>query len=159
MEQDRLEAFMTLITSASRSITKLKSRGMAVYGLGSTHTACVRVLYNAPNGLTRTQLSNKCELDKAQISRIVGELEEKGFVSESPGASSYKKRILLTNHGKRIAEDINRLVLDINTLVSGEIPDEDIETFYRVFGIICKNLKAKEDYFSEKPANADPHTN
>lgn len=150
MEQDRLEAFMTLITSASRSITKLKSRGMASYGLGSTHTACVRVLYTAPNGLTRTQLSNKCELDKAQISRIINELTEKGYVTENPGPSSYKKRILLTDKGKGISEEINKLVLDINTLVSGEIPDEDIETFYKVFGIICKNLKEKENYFDDK---------
>lgn len=150
MEQDRLEAFMTLITSASRSITKLKSRGMASYGLGSTHTACVRILYGTPNGLTRTQLSNKCELDKAQISRIINELVEKGYVTENPGPSSYKKRILLTEKGKRITEEINQLVLDINTLVSGEIPDADIETFYKVFGTICQNLKDKENYFNEK---------
>ena len=39
MEQDRLETFMTHVIGASRSITKIKARGMSNYNLGSTHTA------------------------------------------------------------------------------------------------------------------------
>ena len=145
MEQDRLDEFMTLIVGASRCVTKLKSRYMARYGLGSTHTMCIRKLYSSKSGLTRTQLSDLCELDKAQVSRIIVELTQKGFVSEGPGSSNYKRRVILTNEGKRIAEEINSIVLQINNYVSAEIPHEDIETFYRVFDLIHKNLKVAED--------------
>ena len=147
MEQDRLETFMTHIISASRSITKLKARGMSNYNLGSTHTACLRVLFKSRNGLTRTQLAKKCELDKSQISRIINELEEKGYINESSEATSYKRKITLTEEGKRITMEINKLVLDINDVVSGEIPSEDIETFYTVFDTICSNLKQAESFF------------
>ena len=145
VEQDRLDEFMTLIVGASRCVTKLKSRYMARYGLGSTHTMCIRKLYSSKSGLTRTQLSDLCELDKAQVSRIIVELTQKGFVSEGPGSSNYKRRVILTNEGKRIAEEINSIVLQINNYVSAEIPHEDIETFYRVFDLIHKNLKVAED--------------
>ncbi len=145
MEQDRLEAFTTLVTNASRSITKIKHRGMAGYGLGSTHTVCIRKLCAAPDGLTRTQLAEACELDKAQISRIIGELSDKGYVV-SP-KSGYKCKITLSDSGRRIAEDINRLVLDINNFVSGEISPHDIEAFYKVFNKICEGLKIAEGYF------------
>ncbi len=150
MEHDRLETFMTHVTGASRSITKLKARGMSNYNLGSTHTACLRVLFKSRNGLTRTQLAKKCELDKSQISRIINELEEKGYVSESAEVTSYKRKISLTDEGARITEEINKLVLDINDFVSGKIPSEDIETFYRVFCTICTNLKNAEEHFVPK---------
>lgn len=145
MEHDRLEAFMTLIKGASGSITKIKSRGMSCYGLGSTHTACMRRLYDAPDGATRTQLAEACELDKAQITRIVSELSEKGYVTERSGASNYKRRIVLTEKGQTVTSEINSIVLNVNQFVSQNIPDEDIATFYRVFGEICTRLKLAEE--------------
>ena len=145
MERDRLDEFMTLVVGASRCVTKLKSRYMSKYGLGSTHTMCIRKLYASKSGLTRTQIADKCELDKAQVSRIIGELAQKGFVSEGSDTSSYKRRVTLTDEGKKTAEEINDAVLRINTYVSQEIPEEDVETFYRVFDHIYKNLKIAEE--------------
>lgn len=145
MEQDRLDKFMTLVVGASRSVTKLKSRYMASFGLGSTHTMCIRKLYASENGLTRTQISEFCELDKAQVSRIISELAQKGYAVEGPGKSNYKRRVVLTDDGKKIAAEINSIVLSINTAVSEEIPPEELEVFYKVFGIICDNLKNAEE--------------
>jgi DNA-binding MarR family transcriptional regulator len=147
VEQDRLETFMAHVTGAARSITKIKARGMSSYNLGSTHTACLRVLFKSKNGLTRTQLTKKCELDKSQISRVINELEEKGYVTETSETTGYKRKISLTPEGIQITEEINRLVIAINDSVSGEISPEEIETFYRVFGKICTNLKHAEGYF------------
>ncbi len=145
MEHDRLDKFMTLVIGASRSVTKLKARYMTEYGLGSTHTMCIRKLYSSPDGLTRTQLAEQCELDKAQVSRIVNELAERGCISEAQAKSNYKRKIVLTDYGCHIAEDINQIVLRINQFVSGKLTDEEITTFYRVFGQICENLKAAEE--------------
>ncbi len=145
MDQDRLDQFMTLVVGASRSVTKLKNRYMTEYGLGSTHTMCIRRLYASPEGLTRTKLAEVCELDKAQVSRIIVELTENGYVSEGPGSTNYKRRIRLSEEGRRIAEDINDKVLRINQFVSGKITKEEIATFYRVFGEICENLKLAEE--------------
>ena len=145
MEQDRLDKFMTLVVGASRSVTKLKSRYMAKYGLGSTHTMCIRKLYASEKGLTRTQLAEYCELDKAQVSRIIVELAQKGYATEGPGNSNYKRRVSLTKEGKLVAEEINNIVLKINTYVSEEIPEEELDVFYSVFEKICDNLKASEE--------------
>ncbi len=145
MEQDRLDKFMTLVVGASRSVTKLKSKYMTEYGLGSTHTMCIRKLYSSPEGLTRTALSELCELDKAQVSRIVSELAEKGCITERGGPSNYKRRVRLTDEGRRIAEDINGKVLRINEYVSGTLTNEEIDTFYNVFSLICTKLRQAEE--------------
>ena len=149
MGQDRLDEFMTLVVGASRSVTKLKSRYMANFGLGSTHTMCIRKLYASEKGLTRTQIAECCELDKAQVSRIIGDLAQKGYAIEGPSSSNYKRRVVLTPNGKRVAEEINGIVLKINTSVSEEIPMEEIEVFYSVFEKICDNLKAAEETSSK----------
>lgn len=140
---------MTLLSGASKSLTKVKNKGMAKYGLGSTHTMCLRKLYTAPNGLTRTQLSEACSLDKAQITRVVGELVKKGYVCESSERSSYKRHVMLTDEGKRITTDIFEIVLAVNEAVSGDISEADISKFYEVFTKICDGLKRAEDYFAE----------
>lgn len=145
MEQDRLDKFMTLVVGASRSVTKLKSRYMAKFGLGSTHTMCIRKLYASEKGLTRTQLAEYCELDKAQVSRIIGDLAQNGYATEGQGKSNYKRRVSLTDEGKLVAEEINNIVLRINTYVSEEIPQEELDVFYSVFEKICDNLKASEE--------------
>ena len=106
---------------------------MSEYGLGSTHTTCIRMLYSATDGLTRRQLTEKCELDKAQISRVINELSERGYVVECPAKSSYRKKIMLTDSGKTVALEINKIVVEVNNFVSGDISDEDINAFYRVF--------------------------
>ena len=150
MEHDRLEAFMTLVTGASRSITKIKTKYMSNYGLGSTHTACMRKLFDCPDGVTRTQLAESCDLDKAQVTRIINELAEKGYAIESGAKSQYKRRVMLTETGRKVTTEINDIVLNFNEYVSEKISCDELETFYKVFGIICTNLKSAEE-FSEPP--------
>lgn len=145
VECDRLDMFMTLTGSAAKSITRIKHMRMAKYGLGSTHMSCLRKLYVAQNGLTRTQLSKLCGLDKAQITRIIGELCKKGFTVEESTGSGYKNKIFLTDIGRETTEEIYRIVLEVNEYVSGGISQEDIDHFYKVFDRICSGLKRAEE--------------
>ena len=56
-----------------------------------------------------------------------------------------EKRLKLTPMGKDIAEEINALVLKINSYVSKDFTDEEITNFYKVFDVICERLKESED--------------
>lgn len=159
VKHDRLDVFSSFVVGASRSVTRLKGKYMTAYGLGSTHTVCIRRLKGARDGITRTRLAECCELDKAQVSRIVNDLSKKGYVTESPERSRYKRKIRLTEAGMRIADDIDRIVLDINNFVSSEIPEEEINTFYKVFETICNNLKRAEQCSVEDITNTRKELN
>jgi MarR family transcriptional regulator for hemolysin len=146
MEQDRFDEFYYHASCALKSIQKLKNKAMIPIGLASAHTMCLRHLYAAPDGLTRTRLVHLCDIDKAQVSRIINELCARGYVIETEDESiNYKKRLKLTPMGKDIAEEINVLVLKVNTYVSKDFTEEEITTFYRVFDVICERLKESED--------------
>ena len=146
MEQDRFDKFYYHTSCALKSIQKLKNKAMLPFGLASAHTMCLRHLYNAPEGLTRTRLTHLCDIDKAQVSRVINELCSRGYVIEKEDESiNYKKCLRLTPMGKEIAEEINRIVLKVHSYVSGDFSEEEIHTFYRVFDVICDKLREAED--------------
>ena len=146
MEQDRFDKFYYHATCALKSIQKLKSKVMFPFGLASAHTMCLRHLYNAPEGLTRTRLVHLCDIDKAQVSRIINELCARGYVTETEDETiNYKKSLKLTPMGKNIAEEINKLVVKVNSYVSEDFSKEEIDNFYKVFDVICDKLREAED--------------
>ncbi len=143
--RDRFTDFSTLIYHASRSLHRLKTRGMKAYGLGSTHTFCLRTLQKHKDGMTRTQLAEACLVDKAQISRLIAELTEMGYVLEASKGAGYRKKIVLTEHGRQVADGIDGMVNHVLDYVSGEISEEEIEQMYRTLTVICEKLKRAEE--------------
>ena len=140
------EAFNALLGNTMKSLEHLKAKGMGEYGLSGTHTLCLRNLYEAPEGLTRTELSVRCGVDRAQITRVIGELLSKGIVFEVGGRSNYRKKCVLTEEGRRTASEIDALVKKINSFVSGDIPPERLQSFYETLREICENLKRAEEF-------------
>lgn len=138
------DVFHSLIVCAIKHIERLKSKGMNEYGLSATHTLCMRRLFEAESGLTRTELAHACQVDRAQITRVIGELLSKELVEEVGQGSGYRKKCQLTPKGKEIAAEINDLVARIQCFVSGGIPPEDLAVFYRTLRAICDNLKEAE---------------
>ena len=139
--EHRFETFTVLITKINRCIRKIKNLEMAEYGLRSAHISCLYYLYGE-NDLTATDLCERCEEDKATISRALDYLESNGYIScESKSAKRYKSPLLLTEKGKevsrQIAEKINR-VLDE---VSAGLSEAERVSFYRSLSIISNQLE------------------
>ena len=142
--QTGFEAFHGHIASAAKNLEKLKSKGMGDYGLSGTHTLCMRQLSESSQGLTRTELAYRCNVDRAQITRVIGELLAKEYVKEIGNGSNYRKKCVLTEEGRKISQDINDRVKRIQQFVSGEIPKESLEIFYKTLEEICDNLEKAE---------------
>ena len=147
MEIDRFERFNQHYLGALKSIQSLKVKHMEKYGLTGTHTMCLRHLCENGNGLTKGEIASLCDIDKAQITRIVNELIKKEYVTSDTSQRAYNRRFFLTDMGRKITDEINEKIIEINTFVSGDISDEDIEHFYKIFGRINKNLKIAETKF------------
>ncbi len=139
--KDRFETFTVLINRISRSIRKIKNQEMAEYDLRSAHISCIYYLYFAEN-MTATELCERCEEDKATISRALEHLETNGYlVCECKNAKRYKSPLVLTEKGremgKRIADKIDA-VLD---KVSVGLSEAEREAFYRSLSIISDVLE------------------
>ena len=149
MVGDNFERFAQMLSTASKSIFRLKSRCMSKYGLSSTHTLCLRSLYENSEGMTKSEIAEFCDIDKAQITRIMSELVDKGYVVADKSMRAYNRKFLLTQEGLRITEEINGTVETVVKYVNQDIPKEDIEHFYSIFEAINEKLRSSEEYFKE----------
>ena len=77
--ENRFETFTVLVSRISRNIRKLKNQEMSEYNLRSAHVSCLYYLY-ASRGLTATDLCERCDEDKATISRALEYLEAHGYL-------------------------------------------------------------------------------
>ena len=137
---ERFETFTVLINRISRNIRKIKNQEMAEYNLRSAHISCLYYLYRTP-GLTATELCERCEEDKATISRALDYLETNEYlICKSPTTKRYKSPLVLTDKGtlvgKKIADKID-LVLEEMSL---GLSEEDRILFYRSLTIISESL-------------------
>ncbi len=140
--KERFETFTVLINKISRNIKRIKNQEMAEYGLRSTHVSCLYYLYSK-RSVTATELCEKCEEDKATISRSLDFLESNGYLTcDAKHAKRYRSPLVLTEKGmeagKRITDKVNR-VLEKTGI---GLTEEERAAFYRYLSIISRNLES-----------------
>lgn len=137
---NRFEMFTTLVNRISRSIRKIKLQEMADYGLRSTHISCLYYLY-VSNGLTATDLCERCEEDKAAVSRALEYLETEGYLTcEAQGVKRYRSLLTLTDKGREVGRIIAEKIGSVLDVLGQELSDEERQTFYRSLSIISERL-------------------
>ena len=115
---------------------------MAEYGLRSAHVSCLYFIYRAEN-ITATELCEKCEEDKATISRALDYLETNEFIScQSKSAKRYKSPLILTEKGLAIGKKIADKIDGVLYQISFGLNDEERNQFYRSLSIISESLDA-----------------
>ena len=138
--KERFETFTVLIAKISRNIRKIKIQEMSEYGLRSAHVSCLYYLYSAKT-LTATELSERCEEDKATISRSIDFLEKEGYiVCESQTAKRYRSPISLTDKGNEVGEKIFDKVNHVLEEISQVLPEEERIEFYKSLSVISDSL-------------------
>ena len=138
---ERFETFTVLINRISRNIRKIKNQEMAEYNLRSVHVSCLYYLYIS-SGATATDLCERCEEDKATISRAIDYLETNGFLTcESKTAKRYKSTLMLTDKGNEVGKQIGDKISAVLDTVSVDLTEEERAAFYRSLSIISKSLE------------------
>ena len=138
--KERFETFTVLINRISRNIRKIKNQEMAEYHLRSAHISCLYYLYSG-QGLTATELCERCEEDKATISRALDYLENNGYLfCESKSAKRYKSPLMLTDKGAAVAKKIADKIDGVLDEISVRLTEEERVAFYRSLAIISDSL-------------------
>lgn len=140
--QERFETFTVLINRISRNIRRIKNQEMAEYNLKSAHVSCLYYLYSG-KGITATELCERCEEDKATISRALDYLAHNGFVTrETECAKRYKSPVLLTEKGLEVGQKIANKIAAVLESISGGLSEEERTAFYRSLAVISGSLEA-----------------
>ena len=137
---ERFEKFTVLINRISRNIRKIKNQEMAEYSLRCSHISCLYYLYTS-GGLTATDLCERCEEDKAAVSRALEYLENNGYlICESKSAKRYKSLLRLTDKGLDIGKRIADKIAYVLEEISVEMTEEERIQFYHSLTLISKGI-------------------
>lgn len=148
--RDRFETFTVLIAKISRNIRKIKNLEMADYNLRSPQISCLYYLYSSGD-LTATDLCERCEEDKATISRSLEYLENNGYlICESKLAKRYKSPLVLTEKGKEAGRKIADKIDSVLDEISIGLTEEERIAFYRSLSIISNGLESISNRLDEK---------
>lgn len=140
--QERYETFTVLINRINRNIRKIKNQKMSEYKLRSVHVSCLYYLYLA-NGLTATELCERCEEDKATISRALDYLEKNGYLTcETKSVKRYKSPMILTDKGVEAGKTITVKIDGVLDEINADLTEEERTVFYRSLSIISERLEA-----------------
>ena len=140
--QQRYETFTVLINRISRNIRKIKNQEMAEYDLRSVHISCLYHLYLS-DGLTATELCERCEEDKATISRGLDYLEQRGYLTcVSKSQKRYKSPLTLTDKGAEAGKKIADKIDGVLEQISDGLTEEERVAFYRSLAIVSDSLDA-----------------
>lgn len=137
----RYEQFSFVISSIYRSIQKIEREEMVKYGMKGAYAQYLAALNRHPDGLTSAQLCDICDRDKAAVSRVVAEMEEKGLVNRTGARDSmYRARLTLTEDGKRAADYVKRRARAAVEAGGRNLTEENRRIFYESLDIIAANL-------------------
>ena len=139
---DRYEQFSALISGAYRQIQKLEREEMEKYGFKGAFAQYLLAMNHYPDGMTAAQLCEVCDKDKAAVSRVLAEMEEKGLVQKTgEKAHPYRAALILTAKGRDAAAFVAKRAT-IAVAKAGEgLSDADRKIFYAALERINTNLQ------------------
>lgn len=144
---DRFERFTCAVIVINRYWRKIAAKAMKKYGLKGAFTQYLMALYRSPDGLNSVDLGKACDKNKADVSRALATLEEKGLAERESvtGKSLYRAKIKLTAEGTRVAEEIRGSVEHAVELGGRNLSETQRELFYKALESISDNMRGLSD--------------
>lgn len=139
---DRFARFSLAINEIYRYWHQLTAEEMAVYGLKGPHCTYLFQISRHENGLTAPQLCELCRKDKADVSRTMAILENKGMVTkEGTHQNLYRGVYRLTDLGRQAAEHVSRRASLAVELAGKDLSDAERGIFYKCLESITTSLR------------------
>lgn len=143
---ENFSAFAISLENINKCITKIKNNKIAEYGIRIAHFNFMIHIDVSKEGLTHTEISQDCGVDKAFVSRATAELIRGGFIKINQkfnDGRKYRNKYILTEKGKSVIQETKDMIEKYLTEVFGKISETDLNSFVKVILSFSENLSAK----------------
>ena len=139
---NRFEQFSSVIFGIHRYIQKLERDEMIKFGYKGAYAQYLMILSEHPKGLIASRICEICDKDKAAVSRIIAEMQEKNLVvRECAENRVYRGVVRLTEHGQEVAYHVCQKAKDAVAAIGREsMNDEERVVFYAILDRIHAQL-------------------
>ena len=134
------------LENINKCITKIKSIKISEFGIRSAHFNCLMRIDLSSEGLTPTELSKDCGVDKAFVSRTTADLMNGGFIQINQkfnDGRKYRNKYILTEKGKEVIKETKALIEKYFMDISDKISEYDMKCFLRVIFAISESVEKK----------------
>ena len=141
--QEHFEQFAALISGIHGNIKKLKAAYTPELGLKEVHIFWLYLLKTHPEGMTASEIAEASRQSRSLVSREIQALLEQDILytdEENTGKRRYGWKLFLTDRGKALAERISQVASQVQSEVSGEIDQQELEIFYKTLRTLSKNF-------------------
>lgn len=125
---NRFSQFSYGISVIHRAIQKIERDEMEHYGHRGAFAQYLVIMMQYPEGVTAAQLCELCDRDKAAVSRMVTEMEEKGLIRRE--GSQYRAKLVLTPEGQKAAVFVCERAVIAVAEAGKDLTDEDRVVLY-----------------------------
>lgn len=140
--RSRFEQFTFIISGIQRDIQKIERDEMVKYGYKGAYAQYLVAIHGHPEGLTSGQLCEACDKDKAAVSRVIAEMEQRGLVARDAAEDRvYRARIRLTEEGLKAARFVDERATAAVLAAGKGLTDENRAVFYEALNLIAGNLQ------------------
>lgn len=140
--KDRFDRFSYALTEIYRHWHKIASQVMGEYGLKGSCSVYFTAMRGQKDGLTASKLSELSGRNKSDVSRMISQMIQKGFVrKEKVGNKSYRAKLFLTEDGNRVADHIYeraKVAVDFGGL---GLDSQQRDGFFLALELIANNLR------------------
>ncbi len=142
-------SFLLSLESLTKCINKIKSIKISEFGIRSAHFNCMMHIDLSDDGLTPTEISKECGVDKAFVSRTTSDLMKGGFIQTNEkfrDGRKYRNKYVLTEKGKKVIMETRDMIVKYFSDLGDKISEYEMKCFMRVMMAISEsvNLKAEE---------------
>jgi len=146
---ERFEQFSAAISAIYRDIQKIEKSEMDRLGYKGAFAQYLVLLRRHPDGLAAAEICELCDRDKAAVSRVMAEMEDKGLVTRTGNA--YRAKLTLTELGHDAADYV-ACRAEVAVLEAGKgLSDRDRTIFYEALACISTNLQTLSDQGLPEP--------
>lgn len=136
----RYEQFCFAISGIYRDIQKIERDEMIKRGYKGAFAQYLAVMRRFPDGVTAAQLCELCDRDKAAVSRVLAEMEEKGLVTRDSG-QPYRAVVRLTESGWELVHFVCDRAGKAVAEAGGDLTDPDRKALYGALEKIAARLQ------------------
>lgn len=138
----RFEHFSLAVSEINRCWHKIASEELEQYGLKGPHVTYFLAMSRYEEGITAPRLCEICGKDKADVSRMMNILIDKGFAAKEGGFHNrYGGVFVLTEKGKEVAAHVCRQIALAVELAGCDLDEEEKRIFHKALDSIADHMR------------------
>jgi DNA-binding MarR family transcriptional regulator len=97
------------------------------------------------DGVPQRALCDRFHLDRGVVARVVGRLEQKGYVERRPDPEDRRRKLVsLTDRAERLRPALTDLQATLDDELTAGLSDEEVETLVEGLRQVCSNLGVED---------------